>query len=813
MTGGGGSILGSATVLTGSDGISRVGGWTLGASPGPNTLRATVTGTGITGNPVTFTATATLAGVVIVSGDGQRAPAGYTVPDSIRIRVRDDAGNPRPGVNVQWVVRAGGGGFTVVDRPDTAFGVTPQTDAAGESAVAWALGPNDSAQAVAAIVGTDSARFTATSHLLQPGSVEFLNNDGKPVSSETIDFDADSTLIVMIKDASGDTLVFGVSVSLSVSTDVATLSAVSGNGKGVRTGGSIRIHGQAQGSGNVTSSGMNTSLPLIIKSPVATSASIVGDDEQPLASPTPLELGDSIHVHLRASGKNGEIPMTWPAQGGLTDTLKGQWTLEGNPIGKAGGSFDVWVKPSATGPLDLTVQVDGVNASVTIQVSQTVTSVTVQPLSSPAVGLGSELQATGRDKHGNIVVGATATWSTDQPNDVAVTADEGYDAVGAVTPRIAGTFTIHATIQNVSTTYQLVVPPLVFSSYNAGSSMVCAIATSHQTYCWGYGYGFDAASDLFEQRNYPVPVAIGHTFTQVAVGYAHVCGLETTGHVFCWGQSAAAGSSDYLSAPTEVSGNHVFSSIAAGVYHTCGISSGQMYCWGDNASAQLGNPSAGSSSTVPVLVSGGLTWSQVAVGQFHTCGIAGGKAYCWGSNGEGQIGIGTVTVTNQTTPIEVASDPTGWTQLSSSNRHTCGVAGGQVYCWGEGSSGQIGDGGSSIRSTPTAIATSQSFSQVSAGGTHSCALTTSGQLYCWGDNEYGEYGNGGTATSTVPVPAATGLTLSSVGASSAYSCGVTTAGPMYCWGFDQRGVLGIDSPGGIIDGSNYLSPKKVASQP
>jgi hypothetical protein len=54
---GGGSVTG-ATVSTSSNGVAQVGAWTAGASPGSNTLTATVTGSGITGNPVTFTANA-----------------------------------------------------------------------------------------------------------------------------------------------------------------------------------------------------------------------------------------------------------------------------------------------------------------------------------------------------------------------------------------------------------------------------------------------------------------------------------------------------------------------------------------------------------------------------------------------------------------------------------------------------------------------------------------------------------------------------------------------------------------------------------
>jgi alpha-tubulin suppressor-like RCC1 family protein len=56
---GGGSVTG-ATTSTGTDGIATVGSWTLGDTPGTNTLTATAAESGIMENPVTFTATGVL---------------------------------------------------------------------------------------------------------------------------------------------------------------------------------------------------------------------------------------------------------------------------------------------------------------------------------------------------------------------------------------------------------------------------------------------------------------------------------------------------------------------------------------------------------------------------------------------------------------------------------------------------------------------------------------------------------------------------------------------------------------------------------
>ena len=61
VTGGGGTVTGASQV-TDASGKATVGEWVLGPNTGGNTLTASVAGSGITGNPVTFTATGTGGG-------------------------------------------------------------------------------------------------------------------------------------------------------------------------------------------------------------------------------------------------------------------------------------------------------------------------------------------------------------------------------------------------------------------------------------------------------------------------------------------------------------------------------------------------------------------------------------------------------------------------------------------------------------------------------------------------------------------------------------------------------------------------------
>jgi alpha-tubulin suppressor-like RCC1 family protein len=190
---------------------------------------------------------------------------------------------------------------------------------------------------------------------------------------------------------------------------------------------------------------------------------------------------------------------------------------------------------------------------------------------------------------------------------------------------------------------------------------------------------------------------------------------------------------------------------------------------------------------------------------YVTCGLtAAGDAYCWGH--PSFVGDGG-THPNTFVPVPVTGGHTFAMLSGSPHVFVCGVTtNGAAYCWGFSSHGQLGDGTNQDRSVPTPVAGGLTFRAVSAGLFHACGVTTSDAAYCWGWNQYGQMGDGTIGTDhLVPTPVGGGLTFATVSAGGSHSCGVTTSNAVYCWGYNGNGTLGDGTT------TNRLVPTAVAS--
>jgi hypothetical protein len=276
--------------------------------------------------------------------------------------------------------------------------------------------------------------------------------------------------------------------------------------------------------------------------------------------------------------------------------------------------------------------------------------------------------------------------------------------------------------------------------------------------------------------------------------------------------------------------------LVAGFGYTCTLDvAGAAECWGDNRPGTLGNPTVvgGSPSVVSVQTAARFVALTASHGNnIYTgaaCGLtATGRAFCWGITEPGSYGA---PAPDTCYPFSSVPPPAGANVRACSKlpsavnfgpdlvqidvgggmgTRLCGiVANGDAYCVGQGTNGELGNGGTATSMSFELVVGGHKWLQISAGHLHTCGLTTAAEIFCWGRNDHGQLGDGGTTPSPVPIRTASSSPYRFVHAGFERSCGITMTGEVHCWG--ERDVYSI--AGSLGSTPDVLVPTPVPGVP
>ena len=342
--------------------------------------------------------------------------------------------------------------------------------------------------------------------------------------------------------------------------------------------------------------------------------------------------------------------------------------------------------------------------------------------------------------------------------------------------------------------------------------------------CWGSGSNYLSGSSSHQSTPTLMNWPEGESIESVSIGRTVACGLSTSGDPRCWGYMGSNG----LESGSHSTGSHSsprtfprtgldlydldLQKVSMGNQFGCGLTfDGQLMCWGSNGFGQLGRGGTSSWELIGQ-AHGPSTWGpilDVDTAVSHTCALSSaGELHCWGRNLNGAFGIGNTT--DQVLPIRTPN-PTGLhiEAFDTSDAHTCAIySDASVRCWGDNTYGQLGDGTTTSRLSPTSVILGGTLApvQISVGTDHSCLLFDDGSVSCWGSNSHGQLGVSTSTTSTAsPLPSDLPLDVEMVqiGTGASTTCGLSGTGEVWCWGRNDVRQLGTG------DATNRDAPTRV----
>ncbi|KAI3438258.1 hypothetical protein D9Q98_000694 [Chlorella vulgaris] len=321
---------------------------------------------------------------------------------------------------------------------------------------------------------------------------------------------------------------------------------------------------------------------------------------------------------------------------------------------------------------------------------------------------------------------------------------------------------------------------------------------------WGRGEDGQLGHGDAEDRQEPQAVfsLIGRGVSVVHCGAEYslaVAEAEKQIYSWGWGDFGRLGTGDvkdvFIPCPLPAMTGRQVASVACGDTHTLvATAAGELFAFGRNQNGQCGLGSI-QDCVVPQLVTAlqGKHVTRVACGAEHSmCATAEGEVYCWGWGRYGNIGDGESqdrhlpTKAKGLSGIKVAQVACGW-------RHSIAVdAEGAMYTWGWAAYAQLMHGDRTDQYVPKRVEAVRHVALVAGGWRHTLAADREGRVYACGWNKFGQCGVGSTEDVVTPqqVQGLDGERVVQLKSGWKHTLAVTDSGKLYSWGRNVNGQLG-----------------------
>lgn len=243
-----------------------------------------------------------------------------------------------------------------------------------------------------------------------------------------------------------------------------------------------------------------------------------------------------------------------------------------------------------------------------------------------------------------------------------------------------------------------------------------------------------------------------------------------------------------------------FVKVSCGMHHVLALTdTGIVYSWGENyENCVLGNSDLKMESKPKrVTFPEDVVIQNISCGSYHNlCLTKDGVLYVWGLGSDGRLGLGDEMSRN--TPFKMNTSLL-FTDISAGGAHSLAISNGRLYSWGRGLLGRTGLQSEADVYVPTVVQrfvdstkndfTDVAIAQISAGYMHSCVLSHEGIIFTFGRGKEGQLGHGHLNNLFVPT-SIENFQASKISTGRYHTIALTLHGALLSWGSARNGCVG-----------------------